>query len=345
MALTIDEKTAILDMRARQYSHRRIAHETGHSETTVRKVLAEAQERVINLKAKGLETNDIAIQLDYPLPFVSIAVDKANTMRAEAEEQGQTTQPPPSFDFKTEWEEFKRQQSLEIANEELQERAGELIDDLKNVESGLIKEKATSTDWRRRIGSLKKELTDFVLPQVTKADSKESLSALESIVEEIEHKVLSLYEEHQSRIKEIRSLRHRQEKELSDQLLDQQIDIPLFPQFLKKQVKDKFIVRNAEEALTVADALSQISLLVMKSSKNSPQQEKKMWHMFTDIVKEGGWSYVKRMAAQYREDTERLLVSINVCPNCDSKMGRKRVGDEVVVICPSCGKRYQILEQ
>ncbi len=148
-------------------------------------------------EAKGLETNDIAIQLDYPLPFVSIAVDKANTMRTEAEEQGQTTQPPSSFDFKAEWEEFKRQQSLEIAKEKLQERAGELIDDLKNVESELIKEKATSTDWLRRIGSLKKELTDFVLPQVTKADSKESLSALESIVEEIDHKVLSLYEEHQ----------------------------------------------------------------------------------------------------------------------------------------------------
>jgi len=114
---------------------------------------------------------------------------------------------------------------------------------------------------------------------------------------------------------------------------------------MKEQVKKQFLVRNVEEASTVADALTRIALLIMDISHEKPEKEKEMWERFTQIIKEGGWNYLKRMADYYREDTERMLVSINVCPRCESRLTRKRVEDKTIASCPSCGKAWEILKR
>jgi|GEM_PF-4097000 len=345
MALTSDEKKRILELRAGLYSYKKIADQTGHSETTVGKVITEATERVVSLRDEGLEKNQIVKQLDYPLVFVSNIIHKASTPKAEViEAEAKPEETARRLDFKADWEEFKRQHALDIAREELQKRVNGLIEDLEEGERQLNDKKIEAVTWRKRGKAIKRELTDFVLQRIDEIDSDESLYEIESIVDEIDQKVTSLYEEIQRNIREVRELRHRRANKLSDQLQDEYIDIPLFPEFVKKQIKERFLVRNAEEALSVADALTQIALMIKRVSEDNPVQEEKMWWSFADIVKEGGWSYLRRLAAKYREDYERLLVSIDVCLGCDGKLTRKRVGDKVIVNCPSCGRTYQILD-
>jgi hypothetical protein len=77
--------------------------------------------------------------------------------------------------------------------------------------------------------------------------------------------------------------------------------IPAFPEHIKEQVRKQFFVRNVEEASVIADGLTWIALLIMQDCRNNVAQEKKMWLTFGTIVREGGWSYLKGMAAQYRQ--------------------------------------------
>ena len=151
MALTSDEKKGILELRGRFYSYRKIAHETGHSETTVRKVIGEAEERVVSLRGEGLERNQIVKQLDYLLVFVSNVTYKASILKAEViPAEAEIKQPPWRPDFQADWDEFKRHQALEIAKEELQERVNDLMEDLEEGERQLNDKQIGAVAWRKR---------------------------------------------------------------------------------------------------------------------------------------------------------------------------------------------------
>lgn len=350
MALTNDEKNTILELRGKSYSYRRIAHETGHSETTVRSVIREAEKRVIELKAQGLEPNEIASQLDYPLIFVSSVIDRADTVQAEViPVEAETRQPSRERDIKADLEEFRRQQALDTAKKKLHRHVEQLIDDLERDKSEYNSEQIIAVRWLERNNALEEQLTEFVLPRISEIHSEESRRAIGSIVDKSQRKLNSLFEDLQNKVKAARERRHRQERKLSDQLLDQLIDIPMYPQFVKEQIKDRFCVKSAEEASTVSDALTHLGFLIMndtmRSPKNAAEHEENMWNHFMEVAKEKGWSCLQGWAAEWQSIVEREQVSINRCPRCQGKLTRKRVEDELIASCPSCGKSYQILEQ
>ena len=68
MALPFGDKKQILALKGQNYSDRKIASKTGHSETTIRKVIGEARGKILGLNDIGVDK--IAEQLDYPLEFV-----------------------------------------------------------------------------------------------------------------------------------------------------------------------------------------------------------------------------------------------------------------------------------
>jgi ssDNA-binding Zn-finger/Zn-ribbon topoisomerase 1 len=95
----------------------------------------------------------------------------------------------------------------------------------------------------------------------------------------------------------------------------------------------------------VSDALTQVALIIMKANGFKLEHNDKSWKGFMSTIREGGWDYLEKMAKEYRSDTERALVSINVCPECESKLTRKHVEGKTIVSCSSCGKAYEILDK
>ena len=263
----------------------------------------------------------------------------------EAEGTAEEIESPKKLDLKAELSEFQKKQEIEQRKERIRVRAIELEADLEFDKKYYEEQEVFDIAYDASQKLIRKELKDFVLAKVDEIDSIEAISDLEHIVEEIVKKIDALSNKYDGKVKRLRKVRMCRDKARSNQLLDQKIDIPLFPQSMKEQVKKQFLVRNVEEASTVADALTRIALLIMDISHKKPEKEKKMWQTFTQIVKEGGWNYLKRMADYYREDTERMLVSINICPRCESKLTRKRVEDKVIISCTSCGKAWEILKK
>jgi len=263
----------------------------------------------------------------------------------EAEGTAEEIESPKKLDLKAELSEFQKKQEIEQRKERIRVRAIELEADLEFDKKYYEEQEVFDIAYDASQKLIRKELKDFVLAKVDEIDSIEAISDLEHIVEEIVKKIDALSNKYDAKVKRLRKVHMDRDKARSNQLLDQKIDIPLFPQSMKEQVKKQFLVRNVEEASTVADALTRIALLIMDISHKKPEKEKKMWQTFTQIVKEGGWNYLKQMANYYREDTERMLVSINICPRCESKLTRKRVEDKVIISCTSCGKAWEILKK
>jgi len=114
---------------------------------------------------------------------------------------------------------------------------------------------------------------------------------------------------------------------------------------MKEQVKKRFLVRNVEEASIVDDALTRIALLIMDISYKKPEKEKERWETFTRIVKDADWSYMERMAAEYRKDSKNSLILTNICPDCDSRLTREHIEGKTIASCPSCGKAWEILKK
>jgi hypothetical protein len=265
--------------------------------------------------------------------------------KVEAKGTAEEIESPEKLDLKAELSEFQKKQQIEQRKERIRVRATELIADLEFDMKYYKEQEAFDIAYDTSQQLMRKELKDFVLVKVDEIDSIEVISDLEHIVEEIVKKTEALSNKYDAKVKRLRKVRMERDQVRSNQLLDQKIDIPLFPQFVKEEIKKRFLVRNVEEASTVADALDKIALLIMKDTEKKPDQKEKMWRVFVEIVKKGGWSYLKRMAAQYREDTKRMLVSINVCPNCEGKLICRQTEGKVIISCPSCGKSYQILEK
>lgn len=290
-------------------------------------------------------------RLDYPLTFVDIALKKHEEKqkegveaKLEAKGAAEEIESPKELDLRAELSEFQKKQEIEQRKEWIRLETDGSINLLSDMENEYREENVYDEVYDVRQQLIKRELEDFVLVKVDEIDSIEAVSDLERISEEIGEKIVALYDEYDRKVSDQKEFRKNKEKERSDQLLNQKIDIPLFPQPMKELVRKRFLIRNLEEASIVADALNQIVLLIMKGSNNNEEKQAKMWQTFTEIVKEGGWDYLKRMAEQYRQDNERMLISINVCPRCESKLTRKRVEDKVIISCPSCRKAWEIIE-
>lgn len=350
--LTDDEKKEILELYGRGYSHRKISDRTGHSETTIRNVIDKARREVAKLKDNGLQVEQIASQLDYPLAFVSRILRKHEEKQGEESKAEVEAEVEPAVEvevneapkisaIKTGWSDFQRNRDIEQRKEKIRREAIESIDNLKFWKEHLREEQVLDIDYDRRQRGIRKELEDFVLIKVNEIDSTEALYDFERVIEEINGKIVALFEEYEKKVAEATKTRKAKEIARSDELLNSRIDIPMFPEFVKEKIKDSFLVRNLEEASIVFDALSQVALVIMKTSDFKLEQNDKMWQGFMSIIRDGGWDYLKKMAFTYRKDLEGALVSINYCPACNSRLTRKHVEGKTIASCPSCNKAWR----
>jgi len=300
MALTHDENKEILELRGRGYSLRKISDKTGHSENTIRGVIAESEERATELATKGLEAEQIASQLDYPLPFVRNVIDQRNVapgkkLDVEAE-VGEVVQ---RVEITTAFDEFESRQKLTIAKERLTKRIQWINELLRQLDKQLKDEEIDDNDWGERKQWLEQQLADFVSPRIDSIDSQESLSSLKEIIERIHKEAGSLLGEYRTKVKEARQLRLKEEKKRSNELLKRHIDIPLFPGYVKSFIKRKFVIKTDEEALMIADAMHEIALLIIWYREENTEKEKLEWDNFVARVKEDGWEAIKIRATQY----------------------------------------------
>lgn len=343
MALTPDEKRGILELCGKGYSYRKIYEKTKHSETTITKVIREAEGQVVRLRVEGLGAEQIASQLEYPLAFVSNVVDEQDTMlhktRKVLAEPSEVLVKP---DIKIAWSEFKRLQELQKAKKGLRQQATKLEDDLEQLETQLDSVGIADTAWRERKELLVEQLLEFIPQQIEGIDSEESLHNIESVVEEIKERIHALVEEYKPKLKEARELRSQQQKEHSDELLDQHISIPLFPGYVKKDIKRRFVITTEEEALIIADAMHQWALLPIKYRRDEPEYQRRLWRTFVACVKEEGWDYLQRLADQYRKDFSAAMLEIDVCPHCQKKLIRQLANEREILFCISCGGSYPI---
>jgi ribosomal protein L37AE/L43A len=54
---------------------------------------------------------------------------------------------------------------------------------------------------------------------------------------------------------------------------------------------------------------------------------------------------MKKMASSYEQATMDLLVSINVCPSCESRLIRKYIEGKTITSCNKCGEAWEILQK
>jgi predicted transcriptional regulator/lambda repressor-like predicted transcriptional regulator len=346
MALTVDETKEILELRARSYSYRKIADKTGHSENTIRKVLMQAVEQAKGLAAKGLKTDQIASQLGYPSLFVSNVIEQRQTRQKKVTKiDTDESSPLRKPDVTVEWEAFRKEQKLAGDKGLLREKVHALTSELAHLESEAEKVGIADKVWHRRKHPLEDALANFVAQQIDKIDSGESLPALEDVISNIEKRIKSISKEYKRKIEEALERIQHEEKRRSDQLLGQHIDIPLFPDFVIDCIKNHFIVKDDKTASVVMDAMHHYSVLIVEKYKKDPGQTQKMWRDFINLVELGGWAYLNRLAKEGREHQEKLLVSINVCPQCESKLTRSLEQGEEIATCSSCGVSYVILKK
>ncbi len=238
-------------------------------------------EEVIKLITEGLEPEQIAVRLDYTLAFIDIALKKHEKKQmeegkaeVEAEETTEEIESPKKLDLKAELSEFQKKQEVEQRKERIRGRAAELIADLESDMKYYKEQEVFDMAYDTSQKLIQKELKDFVLVKADEIDSNEAISDLEHIIEEIAKKINAFPNKYDAKVKRLRKARMDRDKARSNQLLDQKIDIPLFPQSMKEEVKKRFLVRNEEEASTVADALNWIALLIVDISKKKARERK-----------------------------------------------------------------------
>lgn len=355
MALTDDEKKEILELYGRGYSHRRIADRTDHSETTIRNVINEACREVVKLKDDGLQVEQIASQLDYPLALVSRILRKYEEKQGEKieaeveaevepEVEVEVSEPPKKLDIKSEWNEFQKDLEIERCKEQIRKRAKESLYFLKDSGDYYKNEGIFDADCDTRQKAIREQLEDFVLVRVDEIDSTEDFSDLEKIYEEIEKKMNPLIEEYDKKASELIRTRKAKEKAYSDELLNSKIGVPMFPDFVKKEMKERFLVKDLEEASIVLDGLFQIALPIITAKDLNPEKEDKMWQEAMGKVRDGKGPYLKQKAAEHNENFKKSLVNINYCPNCNSRLARKYVEGKTIASCQSCSKAWEIIK-
>ncbi len=315
MALTIDDKNSILVLCGRGYSVRKIHDATGHSDTTISKVIKEAGEEVLKLKVTIPEAKQIAERTGYPLAFIDSVLkksegkpkEKANTETESGDEVGDEVNQDiasKELDFRAELANFQENQEIGQRKEKLRLEVVDLIDDLEYMQTEVREEGIVDAAYRNRLKAVKEELAGFVLKKLDEVDDTKGISDLEGIFKEINEKMVALREEHLSKIEKARPIRKVREKNLSDKLLDKEINVQGFPEVIQKQVKKQFLVRCGKEASMVGDALCWMAILIERDSKSDPKVAVKMWQTFTETIRVLGWQYMVGMAVNYRKYTK-----------------------------------------
>lgn len=303
MALTSKDKKQILALRGEGYSDRKIASKTSHSETTIRKVIEEARGKIAGLHGIGAEK--IAEQLDYPLDFVQLTIEK--------DKQLNTIEPEAKSNILTDWSGFKEQQQLIHAKEKLQDELTELSLTLDDYKTELSSEGELDESWAEQRRSLE-EKTNFLLEYLEKIDSMEALELMQdNAVKEIHQAYESLYQQYLVKVKKFKEHRRRQEEEdrrrqklLAKQLLNKSFNSPMFPERLRRVVPESikeflaafFTIEKEDQALTVAKGLYRFAIPIAKM-ESDPAFANKMWDTFRKNIKEEKAEYLLRLSGEW----------------------------------------------
>jgi hypothetical protein len=315
MALTHDEIREILELRAKGYSHRKIADKTSHSDATVGKVIREVTRQVITLADQGLTAEDIEKQLNYPLAFVASVIHVRESLKAAEVTGLETPETGGGQAISAAWEEFKLEQQLIGEKEQLENKIGGLVAGLNDMENRLRQEGLLDDALLKKKQSLVDALTEFALDRLADLQSLEGLSALRAILDDIEKEVDSFYSECRSKLKLVEEWRRmaeqqrhmaeeqrrRQYKLRSDMLFDKHLADVTVPAYVKEEVKRRFRVENEEKADIAADALRRYSIPMVKlGSKNTREFEDQMWQAFFATLDRKGGEYLLKLALEYR---------------------------------------------
>ena len=310
MALTKDEIREILELYGNGYSGRKIADKTEHSEVTIYKLIRLAKKRVINLQEEGLEAEQIASRLECPLACVRSALENYEEKQRERLEAGVEPEVEVEIhkslkksEIRTDWDKFQKGLQIEQCKDKIRSEAIELIDFLKFWEEDFRKGGVYNQDYHIRQMAIRKELEDFVLTKIDESDSREALSDLESILEGISETIIALIQEYDEKTIELRQARKAEEQKRSAEYLNSNIIVPLFPAFVKEEINKRFPVKNFKEASIVSDALIKIALKILKRSDFTWERNDEMWQPFMNMIKDGGWDYLNKMALECRTDT------------------------------------------
>ena len=313
MALTSNDKKQIVALKGQNYSDRKIASKTGHSETTIRKVIEEARGKIVGLNDIGADK--IAEQLDYPLEFVKLTMEK--------EKQLNTIEPEAKSNILATWKDFKEQQQLKHAKEKLEDKLIELNMALDDYKSKLSSEDELDKSWAEQRQSLE-EKTNFLLESLEKIDSMGEFKLMQdNAVKEIYQAYNSLYQQYLVKIEKVQEHRRRQEEEeenyrrkqeeedrrrrklLTQQLLNKYLNSPMFSEHLRRVVPESikeflaasFTIEKEEQALTAAKGLYHFAIPIAKM-ENDPDFANVMWDTFRKNIKEEKGEYLLRLSLE-----------------------------------------------
>lgn len=313
MALTFSDKKDILALKGQNYSDRKIASKTGHSETTIHKVIEEARGKIVGLN--DIAADKIAEQLGYPLEFVQLTMEKDKQLNA--------IKPEAKSNILADWNDFKQQQQLRYAKEKLENELTELSVALDDCISELSSEDELDESWAERRQSFE-EKTNFLLACLEKIDSMEDLELMkDNAVKEIYQAYNSLYEQCLVNIEKVHEHHRRQEEEeenyrrkqeedrrrrklLTKQLLNKYLNSSRFPEHLRRVVPESikeflavsFTVEKEEQALTAAKGLYRFAIPIAKM-ENEPDFANVMWDTFRKNIKEKKGEYLLRLSLEW----------------------------------------------
>jgi hypothetical protein len=148
MALTNEDIRTILELRTHKLSYRKIVDKTGYGDKTVIKMIKDANLKIHDLVAQGLDAEKIAERLDYPLQFVNEAIDSLKDRKtAISDTEEKTAEPVISIGIKEEWYEFQSIQQFSKYKEQLRTKTNETIMNLRDWETLLNERKLVDNHW------------------------------------------------------------------------------------------------------------------------------------------------------------------------------------------------------
>lgn len=326
MALTFGDKKQILTLKGQNYSDRKIASKTGHSETTVRKVIEEARGKIVSLDDIGADK--IAEQLDYPLGFIELIMEK--------QKQLNTIEPEAKSNILANWGDFKEQQQLRYAKEKLEDKLIELNVALDGYKSELASEGELDESWAERRQFLEEKM-NFLLEYLEKIDSMEDLKLMQdNAVNEIYQDYNSLSGQYSAKIKRVQERRRRQEEEeensrrkqeeqerhqrklLTKQLLNKYLNNPMFPEHLRRAIPESikeflaafFTIEKEEQALTAVKGLYRFAIPIA-NMENEPDFANTMWNTFRNNIKEEEGKYLLKLSQDWDSIKNELIYPRN----------------------------------
>ena len=164
----------------------------------------------------------------------------------------------------------------------------------------------------KRQESMDKQI-DFLMDKIFEIENDDSLLSIQQAIGETEEQAESLAEAYQIGIDKAEELqrsqeeiRYRKKKELSDRLIDEKLNGPIAPPFVREALKQALMVRTPEGATIVGYAVLEKFYTVFPLVKKNDQKAiLEQWQLFLKKVQEEGWSYLEMMAELCRRNRLR----------------------------------------